>query len=130
MHRKNVVTALVLPLLISGCKQQIEPTRPVVSPAVKVVGEPGNCLRLTQFRDTKVRDDWTVDFMRNSRQGWRNTLPQRCNGLRSAGAFTYRTTASQLCRVDTINVLETTGGVPRRGNPCRLGQFVPIELEQ
>lgn len=97
-------------------------------PAARVTGEPVNCIRLSQFSDTRVRDDHTIDFLRNSRQGWRNTLPQRCSGLRSANAFSYKVSTGELCSVDIITVLENVGGL-QRGGSCGLGRFVPIELE-
>lgn len=99
-------------------------------PPARVTGEPVSCIRLTQFSDTRIRDDHTVDFLRNSRQGWRNTLPQRCSGLRSANAFTYKVSTGELCSVDIITVLDNVGGGLQRGGSCGLGQFVPIELEK
>lgn len=99
-------------------------------PPARVTGEPVSCIRLTQFSDTRVRDDHTVDFLRNSREGWRNTLPQRCSGLRSANAFTYKVSTGELCSVDIITVLDNVGGGLQRGGSCGLGQFVPIELER
>jgi hypothetical protein len=104
------------------------PGRSDVPPA-HVTGEPVSCVRLSAFNDTKVRDDHTIDFMRNGRSGWRNTLPQSCPGLRSQNAFTYKVSTGELCSVDIIYVLETAGGL-RRGAGCGLGQFVPIELER
>ncbi|MEO5587657.1 MAG: hypothetical protein ABIQ81_08200 [Novosphingobium sp.] len=76
-----------------------------------------------------MRDDRTIDFMRTSRQGWRNTLPYGCPGLAAQNAFSYKTSTSELCSVDIIYVLETAGGL-RRGAGCGLGQFVPIELDR
>lgn len=99
-------------------------------PPARVTGEPVSCIRLTQFSDTRVRDDHTIDFLRNSRQGWRNAMPQRCSGLRSANAFTYRVSTGELCSVDVITVLDNVGGGLQRGGSCGLGQFVPIELEK
>jgi hypothetical protein len=98
-------------------------------PAARVTGEAVSCLRLSQFSDTRIRDDHTIDFMRNSRQGWRNSLPHGCSGLRSANAFTYRVSTGELCNVDIITVLNNFGGL-QRGASCGLGQFVPIELER
>ncbi|MGN6357634.1 MAG: hypothetical protein ACTHLU_09175 [Novosphingobium sp.] len=99
-------------------------------PPARITGEPVSCIRLTQFSDSRVRDDHTIDFLRNSRQGWRNTLPQRCAGLRSANAFTYKVSTGELCSVDIITVLDNVGGGLQRGGSCGLGQFVPIELER
>jgi hypothetical protein len=107
---------------------QVGDDRPT-GPAARIAGEPVRCLRTTQFSDTRVRDGRTIDFMRNSRQGWRNTLPSSCPGLASRNAFTYRTSTSELCDLDIITVLDNVGGGLQRGASCGLGQFVPIELD-
>lgn len=98
-------------------------------PAARIVGEPVSCIPLFNARDSKVRDDRTIDFMRTSREGWRNTLPNSCPGLASQNGFTYQTSLSQLCSVDIIYVLETAGGL-RRGAGCGLGKFVPIVIDR
>jgi hypothetical protein len=122
---------LSLGLALAGCMQADAASEPYRSnaPAARVTGEPVSCVRTTQFSDTRVRDDHTIDFMRNSRQGWRNTLPYACPGLATRNAFTYKTSTGELCSVDVIHVLETAGGLSR-GVGCGLGQFVPIELER
>lgn len=125
------LTPLTLGLALAGCMQADAASGPYRSnaPAARVTGEPVSCVRINQFNETRVRDDHTVDFMRNSRQGWRNTLPNGCPGLAVQNAFTYKTSTSELCSVDVIYVLETAGGLSR-GPACGLGKFVPIELER
>jgi predicted small lipoprotein YifL len=120
----------VVTLSLAGCGEKQAVERPAVSPAAKVVGEPQICIQRNQYRETRVRDDWTIDFMRTSTTGWRNTLPNRCSGLRSADAFTFRTSINQICNTDIINVLQMVGGRPQQGAGCGLGQFVPIEIER
>jgi hypothetical protein len=119
-----IASAAALLALTGGARE-----RPEVEPAAKVVGEPVDCLRLTEFNETRVRDDWTIDFIRGSKV-WRNTLPHRCPGLRSDDAFSYKTSQSQLCSIDTIRVLNRTGGDLQLGAACGLGKFVPLELEK
>lgn len=118
-------------LALAGCMQaEAAPDRGRPGgPPARVTGAPVDCVRLNAFNDTRVRDDRTIDFMRNSRQGWRNTLPNSCPGLTVQNAFTYKTSTSELCSVDVIYVLETAGGL-QRGPACGLGQFVPIELDR
>lgn len=99
-------------------------------PPGRITGEAVSCISVSQFSETRVRDDHTIDFLRNTRQGWRNTLPQGCPGLRSSNAFTYKVSTSQLCSVDIITVLDNVGGALQRGASCGLGQFVPIELDR
>jgi hypothetical protein len=99
------------------------------TPAVKVVGEPVNCLQIPSIRESRVRDDWTIDFRTNNNRWYRNTLANRCNGLGFERTFTYATSLSQVCNVDIITVLSNIGGpgfMPR--GSCGLGQFTPVEF--
>jgi hypothetical protein len=130
VSRPSLMAALV-PLALAGCMQADAASGPDRSnaPAARITGEPVSCIRINQFNETRVRDDRTIDFMRNSRQGWRNTLPNGCPGLGVQNAFTYKTSTNELCSVDIIYVLETAGGLSR-GAGCGLGQFVPIELDR
>jgi len=99
------------------------------TPAAKVVGEPVNCLPLQSIRESRVRDDWTIDFRTNNNRWYRNTLPNRCNSLGFERAFSYATSISRLCNVDIITVIANTGGPgPINRGSCGLGQFTPVEL--
>jgi len=124
-------SALVLAAAGLTACSKTAPSDPLpVAPAARVIGEPVSCLQLTQFRNTKIRDDRTIDFMGSSKKVWRNTLSNSCPGLRAEDAFTYETSLSQLCNVDIIYVLRRVGGGLQRGAGCGLGQFVPVELEK
>ena len=116
------------PLALAACTEQGPRERPAVAPTAKVVGEPQSCVQLAQIRETRIRDDWTIDFIAGNRV-WRNTLTGRCPGLRSENGFTYETSLSQLCSTDIVYVLQTAGGL-HRGPGCGLGQFVPVQLER
>jgi hypothetical protein len=105
-----------------------EGKRPAVTPLATIVGEPQSCIPLRQLRETRIRDDWTIDFIADDRV-WRNTLTSRCSGLKSNNALTDETSLSQLCSTDIVYVLETAGGV-HRGPSCWLDQFVPVKLER
>lgn len=124
MNLRTVALLIVSPLALAAGPAE----RPPVRPEAKITGEPVNCLPRSRFRETRIRDDWTIDFMRDSRTGWRNTLPHRCSGLRSNNSFGYRTSINQVCSTDIVHVLVNTGGAPSRGTACGLGQFVPIEI--
>ena len=117
-------------LTLAGCSQERPAERPAVAPAAQVTGPGRSCLSLTQIRSSQVRDDWTIDFMGPGDQVWRNTLPNRCPGLRTENAFTYSTSLSQLCDTEIIYVLRTIAGRPERGAGCGLGAFVPVKLEK
>jgi hypothetical protein len=127
----RLALTLLLPLAAAACAPYDRDGRYDASavPPARVVGDPVSCIQLTDARNSEVRDDYTIDFMRNSREGWRNVLPNRCPGLASRDAFTYETSLSQLCSTDIIYVLETAGGL-HRGAGCGLGRFVPIVLDR
>ncbi len=130
MTLRNALTLAFAPLALAACSQEDPSKRPPVAPAAEVVGEAESCVQLAQFRETRIRDDWTIDFIRGGKRAWRNTLPHRCLGLRSNDAFTYETSLSQLCSTDIVHVLENVGGRLQRGAGCGLGKFVPVELEK
>ena len=99
------------------------------TPAVKVMGEPVTCLPIQSIRESRVRDDWTIDFRTNGNRWYRNTLPNRCNSLGFERAFSYATSLSQVCNVDIITVIANTGGPgPINRGSCGLGQFTPVEF--
>ena len=124
------ITFAAIPLALAGCTQQRPSERPAVAPAAKIVGNAEDCVPINQLHESRIRDDGTIDFIRSGNRGWRNTLPQTCPGLKSADAFTYKTSLSQLCSTDIIYVLERTGGSLQRGAGCGLGKVVPVELEK
>lgn len=95
-------------------------------PAATPVGQPVSCVPLTAIRESRVRDDWTIDFQVGSKW-YRNTLPNRCSGLGFERSFSYATSLSQLCNTDIITVLATGAGGGPRGS-CGLGAFQPVEL--
>ena len=130
MKMRTAAMLAVLPLSLAACGEQPSVERPPVSPEARITGEPVNCIPRSQFRETRIRDDWTIDFMRDNTRGWRNTLPARCSGLRSNNAFSFRTSISQVCSTDIIHVLDNIGGRPSQGIGCGLGQFVPIEIDR
>ncbi|PEQ14499.1 hypothetical protein B2G71_02655 [Novosphingobium sp. PC22D] len=114
---------------LTACSQSApETATKPVAPAAEIVGEPVNCLQLTSFRSSEIRDDRTIDFIGTGDKVWRNTLPNKCPGLRSADSFSYETSLSRLCSTDIIYVLNNYGGSLQRGAGCGLGQFVPVKL--
>ena len=95
--------------------------------AVRAVGEPVNCVSLTQIRSTKVVDNSTIDFKMAGGKTYRNSLPYSCPGLKFEDRFLYRTSLSQLCNVDIVRVLHDYGGRLQEGAGCGLGKFQPVE---
>jgi len=90
----------------------------------KPVGEARSCVPLTQIRETRVRDNQTIDFRLNNNTVLRNTLPYSCPQLGFEKRFSYSTSLSQLCSTDIITVI--VGSPPQRGASCGLGKFQPI----
>jgi hypothetical protein len=128
MLSKTLVLAPVALLSLAGCTAEMKPeTRVSRAPAAHVVGDSIDCIPITSMRESKVHDDYTIDFTVGSRT-YRNNLPHRCGGLGTAQAFTYETSLTRLCSTDIIYVLRNIGGSYERGAGCGLGQFVPMEL--
>ena len=90
------------------------------------LGPPEDCVTLTSIRDTRVRDDRTIDFRLTGGRVLRNRLPNSCPGLGFEDSFGYRTSLNRLCSVDVITVRRTGSGTT--GATCGLGSFQPIEL--
>lgn len=130
MKRTTPVLAMAAALTLAGCAAQGKGNDGHRSdiPAARVAGDAVNCLPLSTIRESVVRDDWTIDFRTGSNRWYRNALPNRCNGLGFERAFTYATSQTQLCNVDIITVISTTGGGPINRGSCGLGQFTPVEL--
>lgn len=117
-------------LALTACSAKMDKEAPISkAPAAKVVGQPRSCIPINHISNSRVFDDYTIDFKVGS-QTYRNTLPQRCSSLGFEKAFTYKTSLSQLCNTDIIYVLRTIGGRPERGAGCGLGMFVPVEYEK
>lgn len=111
-------TALAAPALA-------RPLKPAEEAKIKPAGAPVDCIQPNRIRETRVRDDSTIDFYMNDRTVYRNKLPQSCPELGFQEKFGYETSINQLCSVDIIHVLRD----PPMGGPgaaCGLGQFQPI----
>jgi hypothetical protein len=130
MKSQALLTLPLAALALAACTQERPREKPATSPAAKVVGKAESCIPITRYRETRIRDDWTIDFIAGGGKVWRNTLPNRCSGLRAADKFTYETSLSQLCSTDIIYILHDYGGTLQRGAGCGLGKFVPVELER
>lgn len=122
MRTHAIVPALLLAGLLGSCADQ----PPRAAKPMGATGAPVNCVPITNIRETRVIDDQTIDFRMNNNQIYRNTLPNSCPGLRMERSFSYATSQSQLCNVDIITVLHTSGA-PYRGASCGLGQFTPVK---
>jgi hypothetical protein len=123
---------LLFALVLAGCATEsgLTPSGEADQWALANARETGpaeNCIQLVRIRDTRVRDDQTIDFNLVDGSVWRNRLPYECPGLGFEERFAYRTSLTQLCNVDTITVLHSDGS---RGASCGLGQFQPVEIAE
>lgn len=130
MRTRLALISTLIPAALAACTQEKPQERPVVAPAAKIVGEPVSCIPLQFVNETRIRDDWTIDFVGAGGKAWRNTLTSRCPTLKSEDAITYETSLSQLCSTDIVYVLRHVGGGLDRGPACSLGKFVPVKLEK
>jgi hypothetical protein len=129
MMSRRLTAALVGVAALAAFSAEAAPKRSGHQPLppAQQTGPAQSCIRLSEISNSRVRDDWTIDFERgNSRRFYRNVLPHRCSGLNIERAFSYRTSLTELCSTDIIYPLHTAGGISR-GPGCGLGQFVPME---
>ena len=96
-------------------------------PAIEVVGPAEQCITLSRIENTKVHDDYTIDFEMAGNRTYRNTLPNRCPSLGFEERFTYKVTTGQLCSVDVIRVVYSDG---TEGAGCGLGEFLPVRINK
>jgi hypothetical protein len=125
MAPRIVLTAC---LLAAAAALPAGAARPKDPPVATPNGEPVNCLSTIQIRETRVRDDKTIDFYTSGGKVYRNTLPYTCPELGAREGFGYSTSTGQLCSVDIITVLRQFGGGPQRGASCGLGKFQPVTI--
>ena len=88
------------------------------------------CVNMRTVSSTEVIDDQTILFHMRNGVIYRNSLPRRCSGLAREQRFSYSTTISRLCDIDTITVLYNQGGGLSSGASCGLGKFYPISKDE
>jgi hypothetical protein len=91
---------------------------------------PVECVSTQSIDRTDVIDDQTIIFFMRGKRIFRNYLPRKCPGLEREDRFSYQTTNSRLCDIDTITVLEQFGSRLQPGFTCGLGEFHPISVEE
>ncbi|HEU4651983.1 MAG TPA: hypothetical protein VFS49_11280 [Croceibacterium sp.] len=124
--RSLVLAAAIAPLCVACTDESPETTSAGQSraPAVEVLGEPVNCILVSRIRNTRVHDDFTIDFVMTGGDIYRNTLPHRCPQLGFEERFGYEASTGNLCAIDMISVIQS--GAAGHGPRCQLGQFVPV----
>jgi hypothetical protein len=88
------------------------------------VGEVDQCLPLTRIKRTKAVDNQTIVVEMKGSDGWRKMeTSARCPGLKFEDSFSYATSLAQLCKGDTITVLNGPG------SRCGLAQITVVSEE-
>ena len=120
------IMAGVLTLMVAalGMSADARPLKPEQEAKIKPAGPPVRCIPLRSIRNTRVRDNQTIDFYMNGNKVYRNRLPHSCPSLGFEEKFSYSTSLSQLCSVDIITVLHSPPVT--RGASCGLGEFQPV----
>ncbi len=88
-----------------------------------------NCINVKRIRNTKIVDDLRILFYTRGGSDYVNILPRQCRGLSREGRFSYRVSASTLCRQDSIRILHYGGTGLEEGISCRLGNFHEVTEE-
>jgi hypothetical protein len=100
------------------------PLKPEQEAKIQPAGPAVDCVSAHSIRETRVRDDSTIDFYMLGGKVYRNRLPNSCPELGFEEKFAYETSIDQLCNVDIIHVLHDSPSIG--GAACGLGRFQPI----
>jgi hypothetical protein len=123
MKKTLSLLALAMPVLITASPSLAKADKDAWK-AAQPAGKAVSCIPIRQIRESRVRDDQTIDFYMNGKTVYRNVLPNSCSSLGFEQRFSYKTSLSQLCSTDIITVLHSPGITP--GVSCGLGQFQPV----
>lgn len=88
------------------------------------------CLKTDRIQDVEVIDNTHIVFRSGVNDYYLNTLPYNCNGLKLNDKIMYDASVNQLCNVDTVKVLDSSGPGLSSTNSCGLGYFQPITKEE
>ena len=88
-----------------------------------------SCISLSRIQSTDIIDKQHILFHLTGKDLYVNTLPRACPGLTRDKAYMYRTSQSQLCKLDMITVLDQASFGFTAGATCGLGTFEPIDEE-
>ena len=123
MKTKAIITAAIIAAIAASAPTAAIARKMPDNLVAKADAKEVDCVNLAQIRETRVRDDSTIDFHMTGGKIYRNTLPMSCPQLGFEEKFTYKTSLSQLCSTDIITVLTTAGPGISRGASCGLGHF-------
>ncbi|MGI9204270.1 MAG: hypothetical protein ACR2Q3_09680 [Woeseiaceae bacterium] len=115
----SLVASMAMPAL-SALAQDEEPERD---------DSTTSCISVRGIRSTDIIDDRNILFYMRGDVVYHNILSRRCPGLAREDRFSYRSTSSRLCDIDSINVLYRDARGMRPGAACGLGKFFKITRE-
>jgi hypothetical protein len=126
MRAKQIAVAagFATGLMVFAAPSTAQKLKPEQEALIQPSGKPESCIQIIGIKETRVRDDQTIDFYMNSGKVYRNQLPNSCPSLGSERRFAYATSLSQLCSTDIITVFYESPLM--RGASCGLGQFQPV----
>ena len=109
-------------------QQRVNPSALALLEAREPTGETRRCLSLSQFDQVIAVDERTLLFRSGARTYYVNKTRNRCMGATNfAHRFQYTVTGSQLCSIDMIEIVESSGGF--RVGSCALGEFQRLALK-
>ncbi len=111
--------AAIIATIGIGSSLTARPLTPAEEASVQATGKAVNCLSTPRIRETRVRNDQTIDFIMSGGQVYRNRLPYSCSNLGFEERFAYEAPTQELCSSDAITVIPN-------GPSCGLGQFQPV----
>ena len=89
-----------------------------------------DCIPVQRVDRTEVLDDRNIVFHMRGREAFLNRLERDCPGLDREKRLMYEVRSAQLCKVDTISVLEDWGVGVARAFTCPLGPFEKVSQDE
>ena len=93
--------------------------------ADKVAGPPVSCLPPHRTNDMTIIDDNTILFRDGRNRVYRNDPPGGCPPMGRGYTLVTRSTSSQMCRGDIVQVVDLTSRIT--AGSCSLGDFIPYQ---
>ncbi|MEQ8934535.1 MAG: hypothetical protein RIE56_01935, partial [Amphiplicatus sp.] len=91
-------------------------------------GETERCVNTSRISQMTAVDENTLLFRLGVNDYYVNKVRGRCNGATySSNRFQYKVTGSQLCSIDIIDVVDTSGFI---AGTCSLGEFEELALKE
>jgi len=91
--------------------------------AGRVAGKPVNCISLNRIQSTEIIDGTAIVYRESSRRLFVNRTLGGQNILDRDAIMVTRTFGTQLCRLDTVRLVDRGSRIPR--GTVGLGDFVP-----